>query len=257
MTGPSGDEQPSAAEVTEDALLGGRVRIVQPRAGFRAAIDPVLLAAAVPAGAGERALDVGCGTGAAALCLAARVPGVTVVGIDADKTIVALACRGAIASGLADCVSFMSGDVGAAFDGSFEGGFDHVLTNPPFAPAGRGTPSPNPARRRATEEREVDLGRWLAFCVACARAGGTVTVIHRADRLEEVLAGLAPGAADAVVLPLLPAADGRPAKRVIARARKGAQGPPRCLDGLVLHRPSGGYSDEAEAILRHARALVL
>lgn len=258
MNGVSDPKAATETEVTEDALLGGRVRIVQPRRGFRAAIDPVFLAAAVPAETGQRALDVGCGSGAAALCLAARVPGVVVLGLDADARLVDLARGGADASGLADRVSFMVGAVGnAPPSGIAIGSFDHVLANPPFAPSGRGTPSPDPARRRASEEGAVDLSGWIAFCVACARDGGTVTAIQRADRVDELLEALARDAGDAIVLPLLPAADGRPAKRAIVHARKGAKGPSRRLEGLVLHRAGGRYTDEAEAVLRHARALVL
>src|SRR5688500_2011285 len=129
--------------LTEDTLLGGRVRLFQPKDGYRAAIDPVLLAAAVPARAGESVLDVGSGTGAAALCLAARVPGVALTGIERDREALALAGRSAQASGVA--AEWVEGDVLAPPAAITSRQFDHVISNPPYRSAERGQRSPNVA----------------------------------------------------------------------------------------------------------------
>lgn len=244
-----------APEVTEDTLLGGRVRLKQPRAGYRVAIDPVFLAAAVPAEEEERVLDVGCGVGAAALCLAARVTRVRVVGLDRDEALVRLAAENARLNGVADRVTFVTGAVGSAKAGLPPGGFDHVMTNPPFGDPARVQPSPDPAKRAATVEDAVDLKAWLDFCLRLVRPHGTLSLIHRTDRLDAILSVLSERTGDIVIFPLWPASDGRPAKRVIVRARKGATAPLRLNPGLVLHGGGGAYTDAAESVLRRGERL--
>lgn len=243
-----------AEQPVEDKLLGGRVRILQPAEGYRAAIDPVLLAAAVPAAAGDRVLDVGAGTGAAALCLAARVSGVRVSGLEIDPGLAALAERSARLGGVAERVTFAAGDLLAPPEGLVAGSFDHVMANPPFIEAGRGRRPADPGKARSTVEGAAGLDDWLGFCLRMVRDKGTVTVVHRADRLDEVLAGLGGGLGGIVVLPLWPGR-GMPAKRVVVGGRKGARAPMRLDAGLVLHRPGGGYTVEAEAVLRGAAGL--
>lgn len=239
-----------ASEVTEDTLLGGRVRLTQPRAGYRVAIDPVFLAAAVPAAEEERVLDVGCGVGAAALCLAARVARARVVGLDRDDALVLLATENARLNGVADRVTFVAGEVGPVKAGLPPGGFDHVMTNPPFGDPARVQPPPDPAKRAAMVEDAVDIKAWLDFCLRLVRPRGTVSLIHRTDRLDAILGALSERAGEIVVFPLWPASDGRPAKRVVVRARKGAAAALRLSPGLVLHAAGGAYTPAAEAVLR-------
>ena len=139
-----------ATHVSEDALLGGRIKFFQPVLGYRVAIDPVILAASVPAGAGEEVLDVGSGAGAAALCLAARIPGVRVTGLESDARLVDLARRNGDANGLGDSVRFICGDL---LDGGIPfqpQSFHHVMANPPFTEAGRETRPPIRTRLRPT-----------------------------------------------------------------------------------------------------------
>ncbi|MBI2586885.1 MAG: methyltransferase domain-containing protein [Rhodospirillales bacterium] len=245
------------SSISRDSLLGGRVTLLQPRQGYRAAIDPVLLAAAVPAKSGDRVLDVGSGSGAAALALAARVAGARVVGLDADRAMIRLAERSAAASRLADRVEFVAGDLLSPPSALRPAGFDHVMANPPYTPAGGGNTPAEAGKRAATVEGRATLADWLAFALAMVRPGGTVTVIHRFDRRGEVTAGIADGAGDAVVFPLWPKRQGQGAKRVIVQATKGATGATRTAAGLVLHRADSGYTAEAEAVLRGARALKL
>ncbi len=244
----------------EDALLGGRVRLLQPAEGYRAAIDPVFLAAAVPAAAGEAVLDVGAGAGAAALCLAARVADVRVCGVEVAGDLVRLAQRNAELNGLGGRMDFMAGNLLQPPARLAAGTFDHVMANPPFVPAGRGNPPPDAGKRAAQVEGAAGLEDWLRFCVAMVRPKGSVTLIHRADRLDAVLAALRGQAGGIVVFPLWPGgpnAGQRPAKRVIVRARKGVAAPMRLAPGLVLHEPGGAFTPEAEAVLRHARGLTL
>jgi tRNA1(Val) A37 N6-methylase TrmN6 len=243
-------------DTSEDALLGGRVRLRQPRSGYRAAIDPVLLAAAVPATADDTVLDVGCGVGAASLCLAARVPGCRVVGIERHSDLVRLAEDNIALNNLAGRVTAMPGDLLRPPPRLEPGTFAQIMANPPFLAAGRASLSPIPGKAEAAVEGEADLAAWVRFALAMARNRAGITFIHRADRLGHLLAELAERAGDIVVFPLWPG-EGKLAKRVIVHARKGSGAPLKLMPGLVLHRQDGRYTDEAEAILRYGVPLNL
>jgi len=243
-------------EESEGTLLGGRVKLRQPVTGYRVAIDPVFLAAAVPAVSGDRVLDVGCGVGAAALCVAARIVGCRVTGIERDRELVRLANDNIALNGLANQVSVMAGDLLAPPPRLEPGGFDHVLANPPHLAAGTATPPPDLARAAAHVEGEADLAAWIRFLLAMTRPKGSLTVIHRADRLDALLGQLSGRAGEIVVFPLWPGA-GKSAKRVILRARKGIAAPTRLAPGLILHEPDGRYTAAAEAVLREGAGLTL
>jgi len=236
-------------EATEGTLLGGRVRYAQPARGFRSGIEPVLLAAAVPARPGEHVLEGGSGAGAASLCLAARVPGVFGVGIEQDPGLVALADRNAGANGVA--VRFVVGDVLAS---PVAGPFDHVFANPPYH-ALTGTGSPDQARIAAKRGAPGLLGEWAAVLGVTLRHGGTLSLVLPPARLEEALAGCARGACGSTrLLPLWPRA-GRPAKLLLLRAVRGGRAPTALLAGIVLHGPDGKFTPEIEACLRDGAAL--
>lgn len=259
---PSVGLGPATADLTDDRLLGGRVVLHQPRHGYRAAIDPVLLAAAVPARVGERVLDVGAGAGAAGLCLAARLPGVVVTGIEVDPALAALANANAEAGGMAGRVEVLTGDIaGSPAPIAAEARFDHVLTNPPFLEPERADRSPDPGKDRAHVEGSADLALWLDYCLARLRYRGSLTVIHRADRLDALLAHLHARRRDPVggitVFPLWPKGDGRPAKRVIVQARKAGRAPTVVMSGLILHESDGQFTAAADAVLSDAAALRL
>lgn len=243
-------------EVSEDTLLDGRVRLVQPRRGYRVAIDPVLLAAAVPARAGERVLDAGAGVGAAALCLAARVPGCRATGLERDAALVRLAAGNAARNGLDGRLDFVAGDVAEPPPRLAPGSFDHVMANPPHLAPAAARASPLRDKARATVEDETGLSEWVRFGAIMARSGGSLTFIHRADRLDALLAALRDAAGGVVVYPLWPGA-GRAAKRVLVQARKDSAAPLALAAGMVLHRGDGGYTPEAEAVLRAGGALAL
>lgn len=242
-----------AFETTQDALLGGRVVLRQPAAGYRAAIDPILLAAAVPARPGEHVLELGCGAGAAALALAARLPEIRVTGLERDADLARL-CRANIAANdMAGRVAVLAGDLLDPPPQIASGSFDHVMANPPYLEPARADLSPDPGRRAANAEGAAALADWVAAALAAVRRKGWITLIHRADRLDALIAAFAGRAGGITILPLWPKPEA-PAKRVILRARKGVRSPTTLLPGLVLHEGEG-YTAAAEAVLRDAAAL--
>jgi tRNA1(Val) A37 N6-methylase TrmN6 len=238
--------------LTADSLLGGRVRLLQPRRGYRVAIDPVLLAASVPAGTGEAVLDAGLGSGAASLCLLARAPGCRATGLELQPALAALAARNAGLNGVA--LEVVAGDLLASPSPLGPRQFDHVMTNPPFLGPGEGSASPLAQREGA--HAGADPAAWLEACLRRLRPGGRLALVHRADRLDRLLAALAGRVGGIAVLPLWPAA-GETARRVVLAGRKGGRAPLRLLPGLVLHGPDGRFTAEAEAVLRDGAPLAV
>ena len=253
---PPGSPSDAGTAVTEDRLLGGRVCLRQPGEGARAAIDPVFLAAAIPAAPHQQILDAGCGVGAAMLCLAARVPQCRVVGIELQRDLVRLAGDNLLLNGGADRLSVMVGDLLQPPPRLSPGSFDHVMANPPFIERGRGSPVSDPAKAAATIEGDAALGDWVRFALGMVRAKGSVTFIHRADRIDVLLAQLAGRAGGIVIFPLWPRA-GQAANRVLVQARKQVAAPARLAAGLVLHEADGRFTAAADAVLRGGEALIL
>jgi tRNA1(Val) A37 N6-methylase TrmN6 len=248
--------EPARPAYTEDRLLDGRVRLRQPASGYRAAIDPIFLAAAVPAEPGDSVLDIGCGAGAAMLCLAARVPQCRIVGLERERDLVRLAGDNAILNDMATRIAVMVGDLLQPPPRLSPGSFGHVMANPPYNEKLRAVASADAGKAQATVEGEADLGAWVRFALAMASTKGTVTFIHRADRIDALLAQFAGRAGGIVVYPLWPG-EGKPASRILLRARKQNAAPARLAAGLVLHLPDGRFTPAAEAVLREAKAIDL
>lgn len=234
-------------DVTADFFLGGRLRLRQPRKGFRSGADSVLLAAT---GGGGRVLDAGAGVGTIGLCLAWRRPDALVTLLERDPGLAALAAANARDNGLADRVTVVAGDI--ADRPVPMHGFDEVLCNPPYFEAARG-PGSGHARRRAARTEERPLADWIGFGMAALRPGGALTVVHRMERLPDMLAAMAGGV---TVFPLWPR-QGAPAKAVLVRCVKDSAAPLRLLPGLLLHLADGRYTVNADAILRGGAALPL
>jgi tRNA1(Val) A37 N6-methylase TrmN6 len=242
-----------------DALLGGRVQLRQDQAGLRATIDPVLLAAAVPARVGEAVLEAGLGIGTASLCLLARVTGVRAVGLEQDATQAEAAAANAALNGWGDRFVAIAGEIGdraAARAAAAHGPFAHAMANPPWFSGGT---APGDAARRAAKHAAgaPPLSAWVAFLARRVCPRGSVTVILPAAQLPEAFSAFAQaGIGSLAAFPLWPR-HAEPARRVIVAGRKGGRAPCRILAGLVLHRADGRFTDEAEAILRHGEALTI
>ncbi|CUX80142.1 MAG: putative O-methyltransferase [Roseibaca calidilacus] len=245
------------AGLTCDAFLGGHVQAWQPRVGYRAATDPVFLAASVPARAGQSVLELGCGVGVASLCLAARVPGLALDGVELQGAYAALARRNATTNRVALTVT--EADLRDLPCDLRNRSFDHVIANPPYY-AANGPAAQDAGRDRALRE-DTPLAEWLDVGLRRVRDGGYLTIIHLTERLPDILAGIA-GRASAVVLPLAARA-GHPARRAIVQARKGARSPFMLLPPLVIHQgdhhPGDGeyFTDAVRAIMRDLGALDL
>jgi len=240
--------------VTEHRLLGGRVLLRQAAGGYRAGLDAALLAAACDAGGAARVLEAGCGAGAVLLAAALRRPQARFTGMERDPAACALAGQNIIANGLAARVEVIEGDVAQGFRALGLPVFDAALANPPYFDDPAALRGPAPAKRGAWIADD-GLAAWAGFLLKAVREGGTITVIHRADRLADILALLAPKAGSFQVRPIHPFADA-PARRVLVRATKTGKAPLVLLPPLVLHvRDGPKHTDEAEAVLRGEAAL--
>jgi tRNA1(Val) A37 N6-methylase TrmN6 len=247
------------ADVSEDAVLGGRLILRQPRQGHRVGHDAILLAAACSARPGDRLIDLGAGVGAAGLAVARRVDDLAATLVEIDPALVALARDNAGRNGLAERVHAVCLDVAApaaafAAAGLPAGAADHVLTNPPFNAAH--DPSPDRGRRLARAAVHDTLFRWVDVAARLLRPAGVVTLIWRADGLDAVLEALAGDFGAVTVLPVHPKPDAA-AIRVLVRAVKASRAPLALWQGLFLADAAGRPTGEAEAVLREGALLPL
>ena len=252
---------PELSDTSDDAVLGGALRLLQPRRGHRVGHDAILLAAASGGASGEHAVDLGAGVGAAGLALARRIPGLRVTLVEVDPALAALAAVNAERNGLADRVRAVALDVAAAsraFAGAElpAGSADHVLMNPPFHEAGRAQASPDPVRRRAHAASADTLTVWIATARRLLVPGGSLTLIWRADGLAPVLDAIDAGFGGIVVLPVHARPDAA-AVRILVRAVSGSRAPLALRPPLVLAEAGGRPSAAAEAVLRDAVALTM
>jgi len=254
-TGPS--------EVTDDAFLGGALQLLQPKSGYRAGVDAVLLAAAVPVDPAreESVLDVGAGVGTAGLCVARRCETPEVVLLERVPELAALAHQNVLRNGLEERARAVAGDI-AISQGALASlglppeSFDHVIANPPFHALGRGTPAPHPLKTGAHAMAEQDLEQWARFMARMAAPGGRATLIHKAEALGAILAAFTNRFGDVHVLPILPVR-GSQAIRVLVQGIKASRAPLVLLDPLVLHENDRRFTPAVEAMLREGAPLPL
>lgn len=246
-------------EIIETTLLRGRVRLLQPKVGFHASIDTVFLAAAVAVKDRHKVLDVGCGVGSAGLCVISRNKNISLTGIDIQRELTDIASQNAALNGVEDRCRFFQGDIqGEKVIPDNE--FNAVIMNPPYLEGGAHTPSPE--KIKATSHGEhisgANLEDWVKYAHRKLKQGGSLTLIHRADRLDDVIVALEKKRwfGSLVVYPLWSHA-GEDAKRVIISARKERYAPLVLKPGMVIHKADGQYTAEADAILSEAAGIVL
>lgn len=240
-------------ETTIDKLLNGRVALEQPAQGYRVSVDAILLAAAVPALGGQKALELGTGVGGAMLALACRVPHLFITGIEIQKSMAALCEANIRRNGLSDRLAVVEGDV-AAMPASFENAYHHVFMNPPYHDPKSHSVSADESKRIAnTESEEANLALWIERAAFALKEGGSMTLIHRADRRDEITA-CAASFFGAVRVRLICSKENGPARRVIVRAEKKGASRLVAEAPFVLHQADGSYTESAELILRQAQA---
>lgn len=236
---------------TEGGLLQGRLRYRQPAQGFRSGIEPVFLAASIPALPGQHVLEAGTGAGAALLCLHARIPDVESTGVERDPDLAGLAANNAAENGFSR-MRIVTGDILAT---ALAASFDHVMTNPPYHAAGPA--SPVAARERAKRGSVPLLRAWIARLAASVRPRGTMTVVVPSGAVPTCVEAMAEsGCACTVVFPLWPR-QGNDAKLVLVRGVRGSRAPMRLAAGLTLHEADGRFTDAAQAVLRGGSPLLL
>lgn len=241
----------SDSDLTCNDFLGGRVRLWQPRSGYRAGVDPVLLAASVPAQAGQSVLELGCGAGAAIQCLMARVPHLKATGVELQAGYADLARRNSEQNA---AITVVEADLNALPNDLRQEQFDHVIANPPYYRAGAHSPATDAGRQIALGE-DTPLEDWINVAARRLAPRGYLHMIQRADRLPDMLAGCAGRLGSIQVLPLAPRVD-RGAELVVLRARKGGRAAFRLHAPLILHlgdrhvEDGESYTPKVSAVLR-------
>jgi len=244
-------------DLTRDGFLGGQCQLLQPKTGYRAATDPVFLAASVPAKPVQSVLELGCGAGAALYCLASRVSGLTLVGVERQAAYSDLARRNARENAVeAQIYTADLCDLPVELTAQ---SFDHVIANPPYLTAGAGTRASDAGREQAFRE-ETPLADWMDTAIRRLKPGGILSVVHLAERVPSLLSCLDARVGAIAVKPIAARSD-RPARRVILQARKGAKGPFALHAPLIVHQgdtheqDGENFTDAARAILRDGQAL--
>ncbi len=232
-------------ETTDGFLLNGRVRYAQPKHGYRTGIEPVLLAAFVPATAGQCVIEAGTGAGAASLCLATRVPELRITAVEHDSGMADLA-RTNVDANRIDHITVLNADILQIADLPV---CDHAFANPPWHDCA-GSRSPAAGREKAKRADPNLLPNWASTLAGCLRRGGTLTFIMPASQLSEILSAFSEARCGAPeIWPLWPRVDVE-AKLMIVRVRRNISGACRIHPGLVLHRTDGAYTPMADGILR-------
>ncbi len=246
------------ASLTEDAFLGGKLQILQPEKGYRAGIDAVFLAAAIPAQAGDSIFEAGIGVGVASLCVAARSPAVHITGIEVATRYALLCEENAKRNGYGQHVKVITADVKDALRRDLasmppHGSFAHAFANPPYFEDNKVTASPSLLKAQAHAFGPEDLETWIKVLIAMVGLRGTVTMIHRAETLGKILKAFEDKLGDIRVAPLY-ARDGTTASRVVVQGIKGSKAPLQILPGLILHKEDNAFTADTEAVLREGMA---
>ena len=250
------------ASLTDDAFLGGRIKVLQPEKGYRAGIDAVFLAATIPIKPGQTALEAGLGVGVVSLCVAARVPGVHITGVEIAPRYAIVAEENIKRNGLGANIQVINGDIKEATRKDLTQwppaeSFNHVYANPPFFDEDKVRKSPVSLRNSARSFGPDDLEKWVKVMTALAVPRGSVTIVHRADSLGRLLAAFTDCKIGGIHVAPLYAREGYPASRGIVQGIKGSKAPMQLLRGVLLHDHTNAFTAPASSILRQGAAFAL
>lgn len=236
---------------THDAFLGGRLRLWQPRKGYRAGVDPVLLAAAVPAAPGDTVLDLGCGVGAAALCLSTRVTDLRVTGVEVQPDYATLARRNAAENGLSFDV--LNADLRRLPAPVRQMQFSHVIMNPPYLDRTTG-PAASDTGRDLAFSGDTPLSDWIDIGIRRLAPKGHLTLIQRMDRLPDVVSALQDRLGSMVLRPIAARA-GRAPDRFLLRGIQAGRAAFVMAPPLIMHE-GASHQEDAESYTREVRAIL-
>jgi tRNA1(Val) A37 N6-methylase TrmN6 len=244
--------------LTEDAFLGGKLRVLQPEKGYRAGIDAVFLGASIPVQSGDAVFEAGIGTGVAALCILARQPAVHVTGIEITARYAMMCEENSKRNGFGQNVRVIHADIKEALRKDLasmpqHGSFAHAFANPPYYEDGKATPSPTLLKAQAHSFGPEDLELWIRVMTAMVSLRGTVTMINRPETLGRILNAMDDKLGDIRVAPLY-AREGTAASRIVVQGVRGSKAPMQILPGLVLHGAGNDFTADADAVLREGMA---
>lgn len=242
------------SSMTDDAFLGGKLKVLQPEKGYRAGIDAVFLGAAIPVKDGDTVFELGIGAGVASLCVLARNPNIHITGVEASTRYAILCEQNAKRNNFTDSLRVIHADAKDAMRRDLtempeHGSFAHAFANPPFFDEGKVTPSPSILKAQAHAFGPDDLETWIKVLHAMVTLRGSVTLVHRAETLGKLLTAMEPKFGDIRVAPLY-SRIGSAASRVIVQGIKGSKAPMQLLPGMILHGEDNNFTADAEAVLR-------
>jgi tRNA1(Val) A37 N6-methylase TrmN6 len=240
----------------EITVLGQKVRLLQLQdGGFRTSLDSVMLAAACPALAGDKVLDMGCGVGGASFCLLYRCPDIHVTGVEVETSYYQLARQNIPLNNADNKIEFIQSDI-RDYQPAAKPSYDHIIVNPPYNEAGHYTPSPDSIKASALghQDEDMSLEDWIKAAHRLVKSGGSLTIIYPTSGTDKIIRALGKKFGAIEIIPLWPR-HGQDSKRVIIRCLKDRKSPAIIRTGLILHEADGSYTEAADKILRDGFSL--
>ena len=243
-------------EITKDSFLGGGIEIWQPKKGYRAGIDPILLAASVNVSAGQKVLDLGCGVGTASFAIGYRVKNVELYGIEIQKVFADLADLNSKENGIefqVECtnISKLSSNITSK-------NFDHVIANPPYFDRKSSVRGINLTKEKSFGDTRP-ISEWLKVAAKRAKPKGFVHFIVRSDRLMEIFTNMPNSLGSLVITPII-SRKNQNAKLTILHAKKNGRAGFIISSPIILHPLKSDsrkkYVPKVDKVLRNGASLI-